>query len=296
MMMAVGALFGVFILKGLRWQITLFPIKKLPFKKTFSALMIGYFAHNILPFRMGEFMRVYYLRKNENLPSSSLVGSVFAEKFFDGLSLILIAISVLVFAGELDHASFVPMLKIVLYIVGGAGLLYLIVQKMPRKQSRYIRKKLFFLLKPSGYKKVVQGFKKFFHGFHSLHSVKILSASIFTSLVIWFVDVLGIYFLMLAFGVTLPDLFLQSLMPLLIINMSVIIPTGPGDIGLFHLAGQKSFESVLGLDTNLATSLTILLHFITILPGFVLGGYFMIKEHIKIDLKKIEHEQDSITE
>ena len=75
------------ILRAFRWKFLLRPIQSENVNGLFSVLMIGYFSNNILPARMGELVRVQFLRMNYNISRMQALATILVEKVFDGLML-----------------------------------------------------------------------------------------------------------------------------------------------------------------------------------------------------------------
>jgi len=56
-----------FFLRAARWGHLVEPLKKVTIGSLFSATSIGFMGNNILPARIGEFLRSYALGKKENI-------------------------------------------------------------------------------------------------------------------------------------------------------------------------------------------------------------------------------------
>ncbi len=54
---AVGFTFISYYFRAVRWRFLLLPIKKTLMDNLFAATIIGYMANNLLPARLGEFVR-----------------------------------------------------------------------------------------------------------------------------------------------------------------------------------------------------------------------------------------------
>ena len=105
---AVAVYFVGVWFRALRWQFLLNPLRYFPVKRLYPVVVIGYAANNLLPMRLGELVRSYYLARQENFSASSALGSVAVERVFDGLTLIvLVAITVpwLLLMGEFDWTA-----------------------------------------------------------------------------------------------------------------------------------------------------------------------------------------------
>ncbi|HCL57044.1 MAG TPA: hypothetical protein DHW82_08575 [Spirochaetia bacterium] len=289
--LSLVSMLGLFFFKGIRWREMLKPIKKIPFSHVFSSMMVGYYFHNILPFRMGEVVRIYSLNKKEHISKSSVLGSIFAEKFFDVISLILLALLVFLFNFNAQGEIF----KIGIVMVGIVSfgiIFYFSYHTMPKKAVLFIKTKVLFFLKEETYRKIADTLHNFFHGFRSLNSISIIVNSILYSMVIWIFDVLSLYFLLLSFGLHFDLMLVKSIIPIIMINLGIMIPAAPGDIGTFHYFGNIGLVKILGIEQSIATPIIIILNLMTMLPGFILGGYHLLTHHEKIDLKEINLEKN----
>ncbi len=105
---AVAVYFVGVLFRALRWQFLLNPMRRFPLKRLYPVVVIGYAANNLLPMRLGELVRSYYLARQENFSASSALGSVAVERVFDGLTLIaLVAVTApwLLLLGEFDWTA-----------------------------------------------------------------------------------------------------------------------------------------------------------------------------------------------
>ena len=56
-----------FVVRAFRWQIMLAPLKTISSKRLFSFTYIGFFMNNILPLRLGEFVRAHIYGSSEKV-------------------------------------------------------------------------------------------------------------------------------------------------------------------------------------------------------------------------------------
>ena len=71
------------LLRGLRWQRLLHPIKAIPYVRVLEYLLIGYLANNILPARLGELVRSHYVGEREGFSRATALGTVVVERVVD---------------------------------------------------------------------------------------------------------------------------------------------------------------------------------------------------------------------
>ena len=72
------------ILRSYRWKYLLNPIRPIGIVSVFSGVAIGYMANNVLPARLGELVRSYFLGQKEGLSKSSTLATIVVERLLDG--------------------------------------------------------------------------------------------------------------------------------------------------------------------------------------------------------------------
>jgi uncharacterized protein (TIRG00374 family) len=77
-----------FALRVIRWQIILRQAGAVTYWQAFHPLMIGFMMNCVLPGRIGELARPVILKKNENIPIATGLGTVATERVFDFIMLI----------------------------------------------------------------------------------------------------------------------------------------------------------------------------------------------------------------
>lgn len=88
LVMAV-TIFG-FWLRSIRWRLFIQSDRRLSTDSLFSATMIGFMANNVLPFRLGEFVRPWVLARRERLSKTTLLATIVVERAIDMITLLLI--------------------------------------------------------------------------------------------------------------------------------------------------------------------------------------------------------------
>ncbi|MGI9544115.1 MAG: lysylphosphatidylglycerol synthase transmembrane domain-containing protein [Cyclobacteriaceae bacterium] len=81
-----------YLLRAVRWQLLLQPFaNKATLFNVFTGLMVGYLGNLVLP-RMGEVTRCAWLKKSDNVPFTSSLGTVVTERLVDVLTLLLVTV------------------------------------------------------------------------------------------------------------------------------------------------------------------------------------------------------------
>ena len=79
-----------FWVRAVRWRYFIQSDRRLPTAGLFSATMIGFMANNVLPFRLGEFVRPWVLARREAQSNSMLLATIVVERAIDMLTLLAI--------------------------------------------------------------------------------------------------------------------------------------------------------------------------------------------------------------
>lgn len=75
-------------IRAFRWQYILQPVREIRVSSLFSATMIGFMANNLLPVRLGEFVRAYTIGEKERISKSSSLATIVVERIFDGITIL----------------------------------------------------------------------------------------------------------------------------------------------------------------------------------------------------------------
>jgi glycosyltransferase 2 family protein len=94
-------LFSFYWLKTLRWVWLLAPVSKLRTSQLFPPMLIGFAANNLLPAHLGEFVRVFEVRRRYGIPASTVLSTVVLERIFDVLAILSLFGVGLAYAGDL---------------------------------------------------------------------------------------------------------------------------------------------------------------------------------------------------
>ena len=59
-----------------------------PVTRLYPVVIIGYMSNNLLPARLGELVRSYYLAQREGVSGSSALATIAVERVYDGVTLL----------------------------------------------------------------------------------------------------------------------------------------------------------------------------------------------------------------
>jgi glycosyltransferase 2 family protein len=267
----------VFWIRAWRWKAILQPVKPdIPFRSRFASVTIGFMGNNLLPARIGEFMRAYSLSRQEAVTLVASFASLVLERLFDGMmvtSLLFLAMRLPDFPPirirpDVDFSRIASGAGVVV-VVAFAVLLLLVL--FPRPAVRGMEQVVQYLPKRVR-RPIIDALEAFLTGGGILRSPLLVSRAVFWSIVLWLVNAAGFYCAFLAFDIDLPftaALFFQSC-----IALAVSAPSGPGFFGIYHFAATKVLVVMWGVEQARAAAYAITYHLAGFIPVTLIGLYY----------------------
>ena len=260
----------IFILKTIRWQYLMLPVKRIAFGRLFSAIIIGFMANNSMPLRSGDLLRAHLLGKQEGIGTTAVFATVALDRIFEILSVLTVSMLVLAMIplpGWIWNA--VIILGIALVGVAAGVMVFYRPPKLVEKWWKTGRRVF-----PDRVQQALSLFIKEVRlglgagrGKVRLTNLYILAVSESAA---W--GILA-YFSLKAVGIQLPLAGIMSTM--VATNLVVAIPATPGNIGIFEFAVMTTLQ-FFQVDKDLALSGAVILHVIYVVPASLVGLAFFL--------------------
>lgn len=282
----VGFIILTMYQRAFRWRAMVEPIAVVPFRHLLAATCVGFMANNVLPLRLGEFVRAYSLAaQDKRITKSASLATIFVERMvFDLVALLLIFGGVLYFSHLLMDSQMQNGLYVAIAIAL-FGIVFITTLAMKPTQAGQILTRYLFFLPFSVREKICGVILKFSRGLEFLGSVRnVVSVSVQT-LFIWLLMGLSNIFVFKAFGLDLP--LDAAYVVLVVVSISILVPSTPGFVGVYHAGAVWSLMQY-GVAKEAALSCALVLHAAQYIVVTLMGFYFLKKEHLS--LRKLEAE------
>ncbi len=272
-----------------RWKYMVNPIKKVGMPKLFSSTMIGFMASNVLPLRLGEFVRAWSLGRIENLSRSAVLATVVIERVFDSFALLTFLTAILLIKKlslpvELQNFGY-------LFLAANVAVLAVLIllRVRPRPTLAFLNAVLGLL--PNKLRtKAIELLAKFTEGVQVMGDLKVLLWISVHSIGLWTLTGVSNYFIFLAFDLgTLP--LDASFVVLVIVSIGIMIPQSPGFVGGYHLCVWYALQPY-NVDRDTALAVAVVLHGAQYVIITLVGFFYLRKEHLSLK----DAEAESITE
>lgn len=246
------------LIRGVRWQLMLYPVKRVRWRVTTSIILVGMMANNFLPARLGELVRALALRRQEQLGTAFGLTSIAAERIFDGMALLVIfCVTALV-------TRFPPRLHGTLVAVGWtaaavfllAFTLILVARLFPRFIGAVVSR-VTALLPRRWRGSAEQLWPSALGALAFLRPDRTLVLFVLLTLAIWLIEGAVLLLGTQAFGLELDPRL--AYFTLVLVGFSVAVPSAPGYFGVFE-AGVVLAFAAFGIAREVALSYAIVVH------------------------------------
>jgi uncharacterized protein (TIRG00374 family) len=292
---AVALYFIAVWFRTLRWRFLLTPLGSFSLRRLYPVVVVGYMANNLLPARLGELVRAYYIREREEVSAAASLATILLERVYDGLALLLFIAIVFIFLpmtgvsglGSEDAPLVLRSVPAILtalafIVILGFLTLFALNPRAGEAIARWIARLAPGRLRP----RVQELVELFIGGLSALRSPRRQLGVLFLSLPVWLFE--GGMYLMVGISFGLDGLmsgmvFVLSVMFLVTAaaNLALTLPSSPGGVGPFELLAAASLVLV-GVEKDLASSYALALHVVLLVPVTLLGLFFWWRQSFSL--------------
>lgn len=294
---AVLFTFVSYFFRAVRWRLLLLPMKKTFMRNLFPATIIGYMANNLLPARLGEFVRAYVLGEKESLDKSAVFATLVLDRLLDGFTVLLILVTTFFTVKlppgmeKVQHGLVVGgYVTLALYVLVIA---FLVLLKKQTVRTLDITGRILRPLPARVSEKFIPLLGSFINGLRlSARPVDIFLLML-SSIVIWTFAVWPVDLLLRSFGIDLPVTASMFIMVFLV--FAVMVPASPGYVGTYHAAcvyGLMAFN----VQMEKALSVALIIHGVNFFPVTLLGFYYLWRDKLSLADVRDKSAQESSLE
>lgn len=277
----ISLLLGVpiIVIKALKWKLLIKAYKiNYSLIKSITSWLVGFSFGIVTPGRVGDLVRVLYLKEKVNLGKS--LTTVIVDRVIDILILFCLAIF-----GIISFVMFYTEIGALYTIVPVIFVLFLVaVYLLTKKRFVYFLLKPIFKITPNKHKtKIDITIDNFYSGLNSMKRKKhIILSSTILGILAWFFLILQFYFFGLSLNLNLSYQFLLIIVP--IITLLDALPISFAGIGTRDAALIFFFTPLL-LAPETAISFSLLILFFNYALTGIIGLLIWFKNPIKISHK-----------
>jgi uncharacterized protein (TIRG00374 family) len=264
-----------FVLRAMRWQLLLAPVKTISVHSLFASTMIGFLANNVLPLRAGEIIRGYAIARTERISVSSALATLVLERLLDGIVISLFMMALLIvfpFPAWLIDLNYV---LLAIYCVGVGVSIGLLWAK--GKENGWERIARTF---PTSVREKVETLMgNFANGLQILGDKRKIFWVGVLSLAHWLVIALYYWIVFQACG--FPLSFLAAFVVLAVLTLGIMLPAAPGYVGNFQYFTVVAL-SLFSVSKEDALGISFVAHAGQFIPVTIIGLFYVIRQGLTV--------------
>lgn len=225
----VVSLLVFYLLKAIRWRALISREYTFGFAALIPSMMMGFAGNNLLPFRLGEFIRVYTAGKQLGIPKTLVFATLVMERLLDLVALAVIVTSgvIIIMLGQSVFGNGVTLLSSAALTAGIALAAILILPWILRMEpERWLPRSL--------YRRFGIHLQRFLQGLRGLDSWQQLALQLANSIAQWALMCVCIHLSILAVGASSAPAVSAIVLGLIVFGISM--PTSPAFIGTIEYA------------------------------------------------------------
>lgn len=250
-----------FCLRAVRWSYILRPTRSISFPRLFPIMMVGFAANNLLPARIGEFVRAYLAGSREGVSRSTALATIVVERVCDGLTLLtLMTVTLALFPIPMTDSKLQAVVVGASAIFAVATVILLGLILFPTRMLVPIR---------FGTRRLPARFEErsdalidaFLAGLASLRNPRSLFSLFVLSAATWALEWATFAFVLRAFplGLSAGEWLAAAAFLLVFVNLGIMVPSVPGYIGTYQFFATLALGA-FAVNADYAFGLAVVAH------------------------------------
>jgi uncharacterized protein (TIRG00374 family) len=262
--------------RAMRWKYMMDPIKRCRLAPLWSATAIGFMVNNLLPARLGEFVRAFAIGRSERVSRSASFATIVYERVVDVFVLIaLLWYCMVTIEGPRWLARSAGIL--IAFNLALLGLIFAMVHW--RARFRRLVARLFRALPPETRRRLHGSADSFVDGLAVATQPRALVPIAVLSAAVWGCAVLGVYFCVRAVGFDVP--VLASVFLIVMVSIGSMIPSAPAFLGTMQYACVIALAA-FGVTRADALAYSTVYHATQFFPITLAGLYYAWRSHVSV--------------
>ncbi len=262
--------------RAVRWKYMMEPVKDCKIRPLWSATAIAFMVNNLLPARLGEFVRAIAIGRTERVSKSASFATIVYERVVDVFILIvLIWYCMVTISAPRWLARSTEVL--IVFNVGLFALLFAMVRW--RRRFRSLLARAMHRLPTDVQRRVHGSADSFVDGLGVVTRPRLALPITLLSVAVWGFATLGVFFSVRAFALPVP--FMASVFLIVSISLGAMIPSAPAFLGTMQYAFVLGL-GMFGIARGEALAVSTIYHATQFFPITLTGLYYAWRSHYRL--------------
>ncbi|MGI8967899.1 MAG: lysylphosphatidylglycerol synthase transmembrane domain-containing protein [Chloroflexota bacterium] len=241
----------------------------------FGAINVGYAVNTLLPLRLGDLVRAYWVRDRAGIPMVRALSTIALERVADGVTVLIL------FLVLAPTVAFPAALRGSALAAGGlfiAVLLFmLLLAYNASRDTRFSR--LLVRIEQSRLSIVGQIIRQIAAGLRTLRSGRAVALLTLYTAIIWGSNAVLLWLVIRAFHLNAP--FAAGVLGNAVVSLGMTVPSTPGYIGLFDYLIVVTL-GLYGVSRTPALAAALVFHAIAFVPVTLIGVVYIARTGVRL--------------
>ena len=236
--------------------------------QAFWAYSVGFLANNVLPFRLGEAVRVVVLSGRSELPVVEVAAAAGLERLLDMAALSLM---LAVLGPALAGVPGLMRAATAVVILAGVALLAIVALIRFRRQSQFVLESATGWLPAGAGRIAVERWNDLTRGLAVLLKPSVGFPAAGAAVVVWILTVVLQWLVLRAFQPAAGAA--DAAFMVAAVSLAIALPAAPGFVGVYHWAGQQALNAAFPerYDPSMALAAATVAHAVSFVTSTAIG-------------------------
>ena len=258
------------VVRGIRCRLLVRRHATISLATATNVVVVGYGANNVLPARLGEFVRAGMLAERAAMPIAQSLGVTFIERVLDGLTMLLLLVLATL---TVDVAGWMRDLVYVALAVFGVATIVMVVGALWPKTIIALTSRLTGFIGVAWQERFVRLATNVTDAGACLRDPRDAALLVVLSVVVWCLEATLYVSLLPVFGIPLTVQF--AVITMCVTGFGLLLPSSPGAIGPYHYFASQAMM-VHGIAAPTAVAYATLVHLSWFIPITIWGAAVML--------------------
>lgn len=269
---AIAFSIGTLVSRTYRWIALLYPTR-IPYIPLFGILAVGYTVTTVLPFRLGDVVRVFLVSGLHGISKVRTLSTIVVERVLDVMSVILILLVLVPFVPMPARVRTVMWLGAVVIAI---LIIAILVLWFTRERTLGALANGVKWLPKRGLARVAMHAESAIEGLSALGSPRSVASVLGWTAVTWLSGAAMMWMMLIAFN--LPHSPSIALFLVAMSALSMVVPSSPGFVGVYHALMIEALVTIFDAPRGTSASFAVLTHLLLFVPTVIFGVAYMLKE------------------
>ena len=265
------------VLKVPRWGL-LYGHERPSWDTLFGGMNVGYAVNSLLPLRLGEIVRAYWVRDRSGIGMVQTLSTIALERVIDGVTLIVLLV---ILAPTVAFPQKILGPAILVGVAFTAALIVMIVLAYGSTRDHHPLSRLIARLETGRWAGAGRIVRQTMTGLQALGSRRAIVLLTLYTVLIWASNSVLLWLVLRAFHIEVP--ITAGILMTAVLNLGMAVPSSPGYVGVYDYLFVLMLD-LYGIAKTPALAAGLAMHVIAFVPVTIIGIIYIVRAGLQLTL------------